>query len=181
MRTPRRRWSLLTLSLSVALLGAAPTGRAPVPHDVHASHTRAVVENGTVLWKVRCFTDDLEKALRTYAKRPTFSLKADRAADSLFTVYFNSRVGVVADGRPLTARLVQAGTDADPLGGTVHWYLLQLDAPTPPKRLSVRNTLMSEVFADQTNIVVLLSMPGEKRHSLYFADGNFGAQTIDLR
>lgn len=176
----RRAMRWVTLPLSVALLGAAPTGRDALPHDVHASHTRAVVENGTVLWKVRCFTDDLEKTLRAYAKRPAFSLKSDRAADSLFTAYFNSRVSVAADGRALTARLVQTGTDADPLGGTVHWYLMQLDASAPPKRLSVRNTLMTEVFADQTNIVVLLSMPGEKRHSLYFAEGSLGAQTIDL-
>jgi hypothetical protein len=30
-------------------------------------------------------------------------------------------------------------------------------------------------------IVVLLSMPGEKRHSLYFGDGDMVAQTVDLR
>jgi hypothetical protein len=176
-----RRWSWMTVGLSVALLGAAPVGSAAPRHDVHASHTRAVVENGTVLWKVRCFTDDLEKALRAHARRPTFALKTDRAADSLFTAYFNARVSVSADGRALTARLVQTGTDADPLGGTVHWYLLQLDTPAAPRRLTVRNLLMQELFPDQMNIVVVLSMPGETRYSLYFAEGNLGAQTIALR
>jgi hypothetical protein len=28
---------------------------------------------------------------------------------------------------------------------------------------------------------VLLSMPGEKRHSLYFGDGDMKVQSVDLR
>jgi hypothetical protein len=166
------------LSLVALLLtGSAAT---VAPHDIHATHTRAVVENGSVLWKVRCFSDDLEKGLKAYAKRPGFTLKSDRSADSLFTAYFNDKVRVAADGRPLTAKLLQTGTDSDPVGGTVHWYLLQLDAPKAPQRLTVRNTLLAELFGNQANVVVIMAMPGEQRHSLYFGDGDMAAQTVDL-
>lgn len=169
--------------MKLAVLGvAALLGlRTAVPHDIHTTHTRAVVENGAVLWKVRLFSDDLEKGLRAFARRPGFVLATDKAADSLFTAYFNAKVRVLADGRPLSATLVQAGTDKDPVGGTVNWYLLELPAGRQPQRLSVRNTLLAELFSNQANIVVLLSMPGEQRHALYFGDGDMAAQVVDLR
>ena len=135
-----------------------------------------------MLWRVRLFSDDLEKGLRAYGKRPTLKLDGDPSADSFFTAYFNAKVSVRADGRSLTAKLLQKGTDKDPVGGTVHWYLLQFDGSGAEVRsLSVRNALLAELFPNQTNIVVLLAMPGEKRHSLYFGDGDNAAQTVDLR
>ena len=167
-------------SVFALLLGVSLLGSAPLPHDIHTTHTRAVVENGTVLWRVRLFSDDLEKGLRAYGKRPGFMLDSDPQADSLFTAYFNSKVSVAADGRALTAKLLQKGTDKDPVGGTVHWYLLQFDAGRQPVQLSVRNTLLREQFENQANIVVLLSMPGEKRHSLYFGDADGKPQVITL-
>jgi hypothetical protein len=166
--------SLLALVLAGTLFGTAP-------HEIHTTHTRAVVESGTVLWRVRLFSDDLEKGLRAWSRRPAFKLDGDLAADSLFTAYFNSKVSVAADGRTLRATLLQKGTDKDPVGGTVHWYLLQFNAGAQPVSLSVRNTLLAEQFPNQANIVVVLSMPGEKRHSLYFGDGDMDTQTVDLR
>ncbi len=171
---------LATLALATLLFGGRDAG-ARVMHDVHSTHTRAVVENGTVMWKVRLFSDDLEKGLRAYARRPAFALDRDPKADSLFVAYFNAKVSVSADGRALKASLVQQGVDKDPVGGTVHWYLLQFDAGRTPTTLSVRNTLLAELFPNQANIVVLLSMPGEKRHSLYFGDGDMKAQTVTLQ
>ncbi len=152
-----------------------------VPHDIHTTHTRAVVEGSVVLWKVRLFSDDLEKGLRAFSRRPSFVLAKDPAADSIFTAYFNTRVTIAADGARLSAKLVETGTDRDPVGGTVHWYLLQLDAPRAPAVLAVTNTLLAEQFSNQANIVVLMSMPGEKRHSLYFGDGTRDAQVVKLR
>ena len=156
-------------------------GGNTVRHDVHSTHTRAVIENGALMWKVRMFSDDLEKGLRAYTRRPAFSLNGDVKADSIFSAYFNAKVSVSADGRALKARLVQQSVDKDPVGGTVHWYLLQFDTGRTPAALSIRNTLLAELFPNQANIVVLLSMPGEKRHSLYFGDGNMEAQTVVLR
>lgn len=162
------------LVLAGTLFGSAP-------HEIHTTHTRAVVEGGAVLWRVRLFSDDLEKGLRAWSRRPAFKLDGDKAADSLFTAYFNNKVSVMADGRALTATMMQKGTDKDPAGGTVQWYLLQFNAGKQPVSLSVRNSLLAEQFPNQANIVVVLAMPGEKRHSLYFGDGDMDAQTVDLR
>ena len=168
-----RGWAMSAMSLWS--VGTA------APHDIHTSHTRAVVEGTAVLWKVRLFSDDLEKGLRTFSRRPSFVLAKDPAADSIFSAYFNTRVGVSADGVKLTARLVDTGTDRDPVGGTVHWYLLQFNAARQPGTLSVTNSLLVEQFSNQANIVVLLSMPGEKRHSLYFGDGSREPQVVRLK
>ena len=169
------------MKLATLALVALWLGGGSARHDVHSTHTRAVVENGAVMWKVRLFSDDLEKGLRAYSRRPGFALDRDPSADSLFTAYFNAKVNVSADGRTLKASLVQQGVDKDPLGGTVHWYLLQFDAGRAPASLAIRNALLAELFPSQANIVVLLSMPGEKRHSLYFGDGDVAPQTVDLR
>lgn len=169
------------MKLSTLALAALLYGGGAVRHGVHSTHTRAVIENGALMWKVRLFSDDLEKGLRAYTRRPAFSLNGDAKADSTFIAYFNAKVSVSADGRALEARLVQQGVDKDPVGGTVHWYLLQFDTGRTPAALSIRNTLLAEVFPNQANIVVLRSMPGERRRSLYFSDGNMEAQTVDLR
>jgi len=165
---------------ALAVMTSWTVGSA-APHDIHTSHTRAVVEGAAVLWKVRLFSDDLEKGLRAFSRRPSLVLAKDPASDSIFTTYFNTRVGVSADGVKLSAHLVDTGTDRDPVGGTVHWYLLQFDAARPPTTLSITNNLLAEQFANQANSVVLLAMPGETRHSLYFGEGDRGAQQVRLR
>ena len=172
-RRPRREHTLRVLALAALV----PAGAA-APHDIHTSHTRAVVEGRTILWKVRLFTDDLEKGLQAYTARPSLVLAKEPKGDSIFTAYFNSRVGLTADGAKLRATLVQSGTDRDPVGGTVHWYLLQFEAPRTPVSLSVVNTLLTEQFKNQTNIVLFLKMPAEERRTLYFGDGSATAQVV---
>ncbi len=159
---------------------AARTGPSgtPMRHDIHVTQSRVVIENGAVVWRVRCFADDLEKSLRAFARRPTFALESDGAADSLATAYFNAKVLVDADGKRLTARLLQSSRERDPTGGAVQIYVLQLSATSQPKALTVRNALMFEQFPTEQNLVVLLAMPGERRRSLYFAASDDVAQTV---
>ena len=93
-------------------ISAENTAGVRVMHDVHSTHTRAVVENGTVMWKVRLFSDDLEKGLRAYARRPAFALDGDLKADSLFTAYFKR-----AGRRPRTQGLAGAAGRGQGPGG----------------------------------------------------------------
>ncbi|WP_373060452.1 hypothetical protein [Gemmatimonas sp.] len=79
MTTPLK---LATLTLAAVLFGGGEVeGHAPRDmHEVHSTHTRAVVENGALMWKVRLFSDDLEKGLRAYARHPAFVLDRDPKA-----------------------------------------------------------------------------------------------------
>jgi hypothetical protein len=179
--THRRRWPVLAVTAMTWLLS---TGARPVTsirasrHDIHVTQSRVVIENGTVLWRVRCFADDLEKSLRAFSNRPAFALESDRSADSIVTAYFNAKVRVDADGKRLSARLLQSSSERDPAGGGVQIYVLQLNAATQPRSMTVRNALMFEQFPTEQNLVILLAMPGERRRSLFFAATDDVAQTV---
>jgi len=149
-------------------------------HDIHLTYSRVVVDGKTILFRVRLFRDDLEKALKGRSGDP--EMAANRpAADSLFAAYFNATVPVMADGRRLSARVVQSGRDADATDWEMWWYLVELTSPTPVTSLAMRVGLLFEHFGDQKNLVTLLEMPGEKRHSLYFVGQDSELQSIRLR
>jgi len=90
-------------------------------------------------------------------------------------------VQVLADGRKLTARLVQGGREKDAVGGDVNWYLLRFDGGRQPKRLSVRQGMLTEQFPTQQNLVIVLAPPSDRRQSLYFAAGDENPQTVKLQ
>jgi hypothetical protein len=175
----RRRWPVLAATALVWLLATGARPSIPAPrHDIHVTQSRVVIENGTVVWRVRCFADDLEKSLRAFASRPALVLESDQRADSIVTAYFNAKVRVDADGKRLSARLLQSSRERDPAGGTVQIYVLQFNAVAQPKSLTVRNALMFEQFPTEQNLVILLAMPGERRRSMYFAASDDVAQTV---
>ncbi len=173
--------ALLAMLVMWPAPSSVPAAVSAVRHDVHVTQSRVVVEHGVIVWRVRCFADDLERGVRGFAKAPAFVLATDVAADSLVTAYFNARVQVDANGRRLRARLLQSSREVDPVGGAVQVYVLQLDAGTQPASLTVRNALLFEQFPSEQNLVVVLAMPGDRRRSLYFAAGDDVAQTVSLR
>ena len=171
--SPIRR-SIIAIATTILLIVVGGARR----HDAHVTQSRVVIEQGVLLWRVRCFADDLEKGVRGFANAPALVLATDPHADSLVTAYFNARVFVHADGRRLRARLVERTREADVVGGAVQIYTLRLDAGTQPKTVTVRNGLLFEQFSTQQNLVILVAMPGKRRRSLYFAGHDDTAQTV---
>lgn len=158
----------------------APPGRATAPpplHDVHLTYSRVVVDGRTILWRVRLFRDDLERALQAQSRNPTLTADAP-AGDSTFAAYFNGQVPVSANGRRLVGRVVQSGRDPDVTDEEMWWYLLELTAPAPVTSFSTRVGLLFEQFSDQRNVLTLLKMPGEARHSMYFVRDDPREQSI---
>jgi hypothetical protein len=169
--TPATTWGGGALAGTRAL--RAPGAR----HDVHVSHTRAVVEGNTVALRVRLFADDLEATLRRTSGDPALRLGTP-AADTAFARYFARQVGVTADGARLVPRLTGAGTESDAAGIAMRWFLVQLTAPTPVRTLTLRNALMFDTFRDQQNIVAVMRLPGERRTTLFFAAGDEKEQVV---
>ena len=160
-----------------AALLALVAARGASAHDVHVSHTRAVVEGRTVVLNVRLFADDLEATLRRASGNAALRLDTP-AADSAFARYLARQVTVTADGAPLAPRVTQAGTANDATGVPMRWYLVELAAPRPVQALAIRNALLFDTFRDQQNIVAVMRMPGERRTTLFFASGDEKAQTV---
>lgn len=162
--------ALLAPSSAVALPPVRPSPRPEAAlHDIHLTYSRVVVDGASVIFRVRLFHDDLEKALQGHARNPALKVVSPSpAADSAFASYFNARVPVSADGRRLVGRVLQSGRDMDVTDQEMWWYLVELTAPAPVTTISMRVGLLFEHFTDQKNIVTMLKMPGEKRYSLYF-------------
>lgn len=148
-------------------------------HDVHLTYSRVVVDGASVLWRVRLFRDDLEKALATFSKNPSFKVTG-AGGDSVFAAYFNAEVPVTANGKRLTGRVLQSGKDAEVTDQDMWWYLIELPAPAPVTTLATRVGLLFEHFTDQRNVVTLLKMPGEGRHSMYFVREDVRMQTLSF-
>lgn len=169
----RCRTTVLTLLGTV--LATTP---ARAVHNIHLTYTRMVVDGASVVARVRLFKDDLEKALAAEAKTPTFTVTATPAADSLFARYWNTHVTVRSDGDRLIGRVLQSGPDPDVTDQEMWIYLVELPARRPVRSLSVRVALLFDHFRDQRNLVTLLRMPAEERHSLYFVAGDAGEQRL---
>lgn len=168
--------------LALLLAGATPAGRgAPVAgptgpsaslgaaHDVHISHTRMVIEGLTVACRVRVFHDDLRAALRAAAGDSSLEVTAEDRAAAAFERYFRSHVKLESDGQPIRLTVTDSGVERDPSAQQVVWYVLEGEVERPVGRLVLQQGLFFELFRDQQNILQLLRMPGEERHTLYFS------------
>src|SRR5690606_28347937 len=92
----------LTALLPLLLASAPPSsgGGAPAAvHDLHVSHTRMVLEERTVVLRIRLFHDDLQLALQRFAGDSALQLTPERRADSLFGAYAARTLRLEADGR----------------------------------------------------------------------------------
>ena len=152
-------------SLIVALwLALAPA------HDLHISYGNAAVEGNVLAVRIRFFRSDLEAALARHAGRAAFPMSAEPEVEAAFMAYLQAHFTVQAGGRPLVPTLVGSGEDEldrEP----VWWYAIQFEAPSPLTAFRVRNTLLTEVFDDQTNIVKFVHFPDERQQTYSFGRG----------
>ncbi len=153
--------SALILALWMALAPA---------HDLHVSYGNAVVEGNVLAVRIRFFRDDLEGALARHAGRDGFRMSAEPEVEAAFLAYFRAHFAVQALGRLLEPTVVASGEDEldrEP----VWWYAIQYESPSPLTAFRVRNTLLTEIFDDQTNIVKFVHFPDEKQKTYSFARG----------
>jgi len=162
----------------VAVLAAGLLGVPAARHDQHVSHTRLVVEGATVAARMRLFRDDFEKGMAAYHRLTALDAARDPRRDSLFAAYVNARFLLDADGSRLRATVEGSGVETDDQSQPVVWFLLDFAGTKPVTRISLRNLVLQEQFADQQNIVQVLHLPDEARQTLYFAPGDAKAQDL---
>lgn len=138
----------------------------PLAHNFHVSYAKIAVEQNVAVMTVRFFMDDLELALQRHFKLPAFKLSATPFSDSLYLSYFNQRFEMQGNGRVLYPTILSSGIDKD-----MWWYQLQFSSNAPMKTLSIKNTLLFDVFDDQKNILQIMHFPSEKMESFYFIQG----------
>jgi len=172
--------SSLLLALMLALCPATqadavtpprhPAAGDARPHDLHVSYGNAAVEGNVLAVRIRFFRDDLEGALARHAGQAAFRMSAEPEVEAAFLAYFRAHFAVEVGGRALAPAVVGSGEDEidrEP----VWWYAVQFEAPSPLTAFRVRNTLLTELFDDQTNIVKFVHFPDERQKTYSFARG----------
>lgn len=164
--------------LAGALLGASLPARA-ARHDTHASLARVVVQDTAVVARIRMFKDDLEHGLARFHHTDSATVANSSRLDSLVAPYLAKTFSLAADGKALTGQVTQVGVENDEAGWPMVWVLLEYRAPSPVKRLAVKNEILFELFDNQQNLVHLLALPSGERRTMYFVAGS-GEQVLGL-
>lgn len=168
---------LITLLVPVPPLdaGAAPAIGCEMPrtlprHDFHVVYGRMGIEGNVVQVRLRFFADDLTEGLRAAGAGEDFTLAVDSRSDSLVTAYVNARF-VVSSGTSgqqtsLKGSIAASGEEVDQ-SESVWWYVFSYRAAAPVRSLIVRNSLLTEVYDDQRNILRVQHFPSEKQQTFY--------------
>jgi hypothetical protein len=146
------------------------------PHDLHASYGNLGVEGAVAILQVRIFQDDLEEALRRFHGRESFRLEVTPEVDGFFLSYLARKFLLEVGGKALEGQIVGSGDDAldrEP----VWWYQVRYTAPEPIRSARITNTLLFEIFDDQSNVLRVVRFPEETRRAYYFAPGE---ETIQI-
>lgn len=149
---------------------ATPPPAVPASHDLHVSYGNAAVEGNVLAVRIRFFRDDLEEALARHAGRAGYTLATGPEGEAAFLAYLRAHFSVQVGGRTLEPILLASGEDEldrEP----VWWYAVQFAAPAPLVAFRVRNTLLTELFGDQTNIVKFVRFPDERQKTYSFGKG----------
>ncbi len=178
----RPLWGLgaLALSMTASSLPTVDSRLLTVSHDVHVTLTRMAVDSSAIVARIRCFKDDLEAGLAKFYRVQKLQLAAGQEADSLFSGYLAERMWVEADGVRLTGTVRASGVEADEQGQPMIWFIVEYAVGAPPRKLGIRNDLLFEMFPSQQNIVNLLHVATDRRHSLYFVPGSTKLDTVSF-
>ena len=147
-------------------------------HPLHLSSMELnyTTKGGTIEISCRLFTDDLEDALSKQFKVPTdLSAPAKhKAMDELLKKYMAMHLKLKANGKPLAFNYLGFEKDRE----AILVYVESLPVKGL-KKLEAYNTLLYDLFDDQTNIMHMLYDGQRKSSKLDFPESN--AVILDLR
>lgn len=149
----------------VLALASMPFARA-LAHPLHMSFTEVRLTNSgrTLELSVRVFSDDFSVAA---ARHAGVSLPSDGVIDSRSGIaYLRSRIRV-GNGKGTLAPLMPCGVTrtADMLS-----FCFRATLASPAKPVQIANAVLTEMFADQVNVVQ--SVVGGRRASRMFVRGD---------
>jgi hypothetical protein len=145
------------------LLNMTFVGRANA-HPIHTTLTKATVEKNAITMQVRVFADDFSATVAKFAGRPTPRDSSVSPEDVLR--YLRSKFLVTsANGASVTL---------EPCGikraNELYWLCIRAAFPQGSDGARVRNEMLTELHADQVNIVQL--EPPSVRRTMLFTKGS---------
>lgn len=155
---------------SIFLLMGFLLGWAPL-HDFHVS--KCLVEynaaDKALQISLHVFVDDLEEALRQqgYDNLQIGTTKEHPQAEDYLRGYLQKSFHVEVDDRPLVVNLLGKELSDDYLAV---WCYLEITGIENFHKLKLSNTILMELFDDQTNMVTVKG-PAGKRDGFLFQKG----------
>lgn len=141
-------------------------------HDFHISKclVEYSVPDQALQISLHVFVDDLEEALRKqgYDNLKIGTTKEDSLAETYLSEYLLKTFLVEIDDQPVTLSLLGKELSDDFLAV---WCYLEATDISDFQKLKLSNTVLMEVFDDQTNMVTIKG-PGGKRGGFLFQKGN---------
>jgi hypothetical protein len=95
---------------------------------------------------IKLFTDDLVKTL----KLPESSKIENNAGEMLLMNYLKKSFFLEIDGKKMEYKMVGVENDTD-----LTWVYLQIENTLPLKSITVTNTIFTETYTDQINLIYL--------------------------
>lgn len=121
-------------------------------HDFHASITRIDYNEESKVLEItlRVFTDDMSSGLDTYTGRNlSFGTPMESpSVNEKLPEYLNSRFKVLVDGKPIGYKYLGKELEED-----ATWIYLESEKTKPSKTIQVTNSVLTELFDDQGNII----------------------------
>ena len=153
----------LLIPLLAVLFGFHP----PNPHPFHVSvveiNHNADDRNLEISCKI--FTDDFEKILaKNYKTRVDLINPADRkATDKLVSDYINTHLQLQADGKQLSLSYLGFEREDDAI-----YVYVEVPQVSTLKKISIVNSLMYDLFDDQTNLMHVIVKGNRKSGKLEY-------------
>ena len=134
-------------------------------HDFHMAKTEVTINQEKQRYEITqfVFLDDLQEAL-TLNGNPQLNLCTPNEVDSsdvYILDYLQDRFIISADNQVLDTAHWVGKEISDDLAGVYIYYALSSDDVTP-KQLNIKNTIFTEIFNDQKNLVYLTYADGTK-------------------
>lgn len=163
--------SLLLTAIFFTFPGLVGTLNPPPVHDYHVSKTnvRYVADREQLQIEMQVFVDDLEEAMRE-AGAPRLNLGTGEAhveSDRYLTAYLDKHFRIALKGERVPTQIVGYELEDDMHG---FWIYLAVDRVAEIGEVEVQNSVLTEIYADQKNIVKLFD--GDRRVATLLMDRN---------
>lgn len=121
-------------------------------HPLHISVTEITLDEKEheLEIMIRIFTDDLEQAIRTESKNPDLTIMSPpgTTTDKLVWNYMQTRFKLTAGGKQLSLKYLGHEKDED-----VTVFYIQVHPMQKFETISITNSIITEVYDDQSNLV----------------------------
>lgn len=157
------RTMLNTILLFFLIAPFKANTRAPELHEFHLS--KCLIEYNrseqALQISMHLFVDDLEDALRLKGKDnlQIGTPKEDPNSESYLEDYLSDNFSLIVNGQPAAYEFLGKEPGEDPLS---LWCYIEVPQVANLESLQVKNSLLTEAFADQKNLISIMG-PNDKR------------------